>query len=354
MKRGSVCNSDGAALRFLAEHAHTLKGKSMWAHRAVLELNAKTALARVLPRSSAGEAVLACDASASAYGAFMSGDEEWRMVWDFSQSEIVAELSSTVREVRSFVKALQGLQRAGQVHEGRAVQIWTDSQAAYACCSRMSGKEPVFEEVKQLHLLAWEYGVQLSFVWVPREHEALVAADHLSKWQDKGDWRFARTLARQQVFDVTGLPELDCMASKQAHMCDAYFSAVYDGKCLAVDGWLQDWSVWPKRAGRSGKPRCWVFPPVSQVAAALSKVERDQANAIVVMPRSESAEVSRTLARLPVRRRIELNGPQRVMVTPTRRVPRAARAGGWKNAVTSCMDTVVAFKPQRAARLNQY
>ena len=111
------------------------------------------------------------------------------MVKDVSHKEIDAELLSKVREIRGFVEALRGLQQGGRLKPGLAVQIWTDSQAAYACCacSRMRGNESVFAEVRDLR--AWAAEVCLSFVWVPRSHEALVAADHLSKWEDGGSSR---------------------------------------------------------------------------------------------------------------------------------------------------------------------
>ena len=165
----------------------------------MLEVNADSALRRTMPNSSAARIVLACDASASAYGAFVSGDKEWRMVKDLSHKEIDAELSSTVREIRGSVEALRGLQQGGRLRAGLAVQILTDSQAAYACCSRMRGSESVFAEVRHLYLRAWAEVVCLSFVWVPRSHEALVAADHLSKWEDGSDWQFSRAFARTDI-----------------------------------------------------------------------------------------------------------------------------------------------------------
>ena len=141
------------------------------------------------------------------------------MVKDLSHAEMCAELSSTVREVRGSVEALRGLNLSNRLQPGAAVQIWSDLQAAYACCSRMRCNTKVFAEVKDLHLLAWETEVRLSFVWVPRSHEALVAADHLSKWEDGGDWQFSRMFAQQQIFDEGREPDIDCLASaKRSHV----------------------------------------------------------------------------------------------------------------------------------------
>lgn len=113
-------------------------------------------------------------------------------------------------------------------------------------------------------------------------------------------------------------------------MCSLYYSAVYDGQCVAVDGMVQPWDSWPQRAFRPGKPLLWVFPPRALLVESLLKIEREQARAVVVLPRTVSAEVSDVLRRLPVQREVLLNGPHRVMVQPTRRVPAQAAGGGWK------------------------
>jgi hypothetical protein len=175
-------------------------------------------------------------------------------------------------------------------------------------------------------------------VWVPREHEVLQCADALSKWQDAGDWKLSRTFAEQQVFRVLGTPQLDCLASAGARMCDLYFSEMYDGGCVAVDGYRQHWGRWPARAGpmHGEKPLCWVFPPGGRLYEALTKIGRDQAEAIVVMPRCVSAACEARLRELPVVSTVLLKGPHAAMVQPTSRVPAQHSAGGWKMPMRAC------------------
>jgi ribonuclease HI len=124
----------------------------------VLELNAEGALQRVRETSTAQQLYLACDASATGYGALLQGDGHWKMAQFMSEREVLAvqrnELSSTVREVTCFLVALQELQRSGRLSRGMGVQVWTDSQAAYADCVRMQGPPTVFCVVKDVHLLA--------------------------------------------------------------------------------------------------------------------------------------------------------------------------------------------------------
>lgn len=318
------------AVDFVVSNLHQLNGKTMWQATPLLELNASQALSRASAISSQRTLVLACDASDTAYGAFVSGSEQWRMVRDLSPDEVQADLSSTVREVRGFERALQELDRSGKLCPGLVVQIWTDSQAAYASCVRMRGNTSVFAEVKALYLLAWRASVELQFVWVPREHEMLRAADELSKWRDGSDWRFSRTFARQQLFRVMGVPDIDCLASAQAHMCPVYYSAMYDGMCAAVEGMLQRWDVWPQRSNRRGKPLCWVFPPVTMIPAVLQKIKRERAEAIIVLPRELPADTQTELRRLRLSHAVQLCGPHASMVVATSRVPQHASAGGWK------------------------
>ena len=325
-----VSSSDVTALGFLVDNLDSLNGCQMRTEAPVLELNSEAALARKLPRSSAELLVLACDASDTAFGGFVSGLDQWWMVKDMSREEQAAGLSSTLREIMGFREAMRALAAEGRLHGGRKVQIWTDSQAAYACCVRMRGSGQIFQEVCELHRLAWRTDVQLSFVWVPREHEALRAADSLSKWQDKGDWAFSRTFAAQQLFPSMGEPDIDCLASSWASMCKRYYSAVYDGQCAAVDGLGQRWDQWPRRAPGKGKPLCWVFPPVAMSAEALLKIERERAEAIVVLPRQGHAAVAEILQRLPISAEVAITGPHWAMVRPTSRVPTQTAAGGWR------------------------
>lgn len=201
----------------------------------------------------------------------------------------------------------------------------------------MRGVPPVFAAVKQLYLLAWDYGVMLEFVWVPRSHEKLQYADYLSKRADATDWCFSRQFALHLVFDrLQRTPDIDCLASHAAHICDTYFSAIYDGQCVAVDGFRQHWARWPTPVlpPFPAKPLCWVFPPLSLAPQATRKVYYDRADAILVLPRTPPAPVARLLtaigAQAAVTHRIMLTGPHARMVFPSPLVPPRAADGGWK------------------------
>lgn len=330
--------ADGRFITFWQQHLHTLNGHtwdSRWKNTTPL-----------IPASLAHQTFptiplrVASDASESAFGAFLPDHPGWAMSLPFTDDQTAAvaanQFSSTTREVEGFVAAYRELQRTGTLHDRKHVQIWTDSQAAFADCTRMRGTPEVFQAVATLHLLAWQDGVMLEFVWVPRSHQFLQYADHLSKLQDPTDWCFSRTFAHTLIFEpLSTTPDIDCLASHSAHVCNTYFSELFDGHCCAVDGLRQPWDQWPStvRATRA-KPLCWVFPPPSLALVATRKVLTDRADAILVLPRALPPTVDTVLHRIraaaATTHMIPLTGPHRHMVFPSRRVPARAAAGGWK------------------------
>jgi hypothetical protein len=220
-----VDEADKSFLDFWAQNVHRLNGRG-WEHAIAptIQVNAEAFHRAPIP-TSPRHLRLVSDASEHAFGAFLPGtDEAWDMSIMFTSDQALAmsqnEFSSTAREVTGFYTALQELHRTGRLAGVNHVQIWTDSQAAYADCTRMRGVPPVFHAVKCLYLLAWEHGIALEFVWVPRSHETIRYADFLSKRLDPTDWCFSRTFARNLVFDVLHItPDIDCLASSSAHMC---------------------------------------------------------------------------------------------------------------------------------------
>jgi hypothetical protein len=255
----------------------------------------------------------------------------------FTATVVESKHSSTKREVLAQRLALQELLRAqGEQLRGRQIQIWGDNQAAISDCQRMRGCPPVLEEVRKLYLLAWKYELRLSFVWQPRNQEDLVRADALSKRSDHSDWRLSRKFAREQIFPRLGWPSVDCLASRQAHQVETYFASMWDGKCTAVDGWAQNWAAWPEEVQQecgAQKPLCFVFPPLSKVGEALRKVRRERAEVILVCPIALRPGLHHQLESMPQGGRVQLQGPFRAMLQPTRAVPEEIRKGGWKVAL---------------------
>jgi hypothetical protein len=279
---------------------------------------------------------LVTDASESGIGAHVRQGlaQPWQAAISFGSDVMDGRHSSTKREVLAQRLALKELLRThSRQVRGRQVQIWGDNQAAIADCKRMRGCPLVLEEVRKLYLLAWGHQLRLSFVWQPRSQRDLVRADLLSKRTDPSDWRLSRKFAREQIFPQLGWPDVDCFASQEAHQVETYYAAVWDGKCKAVDGWAQNWAGWPEGIGLPRRPLCFVFPPVHKVGEALSKINREKAEAILVCPVRLRLSLSHQLESLPVRGTVRLQGPHQVLMQPTRAVPAEVRTGGWKVAL---------------------
>jgi hypothetical protein len=277
---------------------------------------------------------LVADASESGVGALVRGTG-WRAAMPFPDDVAKAGWSSTKREVYGAHKALQELLRtAPELVTSSHLQICGDNQAAIWDCQRMRGTTGVFTEVRKLYELACEHDLTLSFVWYPRENEHLRVADQLSKRVDEGDWCLSAKFAREQLFHRWGWPDIDCLASASARQpdCEWYFAACWDGRCAAVDGWAQHWGMWPESSVRSraGKPLCFVFPPVPKVGEALTKIAGDKTEAILVCPRSLRPGLQSLLDMVPIVGQVDLCGPHKSMIRPTRAVPLASSAGGWK------------------------
>ena len=249
--------------------------------------------------------------------------------------------SSTRREVDVFTTALRELQRSRpQLLQGGRVQIHSDSAAAVADCSRMRGAPDVFPAIRALFSCSpRELQLTLHFVWHPRTAAAARLADALSKHQDSSDWALSRTFAQQQIFGRLHIDArtqvLDCMASALAHQSEVYFAELWDEQGAAVDGLAQRWSRWPVGTDRSGKPVCFVFPPVGALLQAVLKVEAEQADALIVCPRIVQPAVSLVLRRLPAWQHagwcnpVQLHGEHKHMVRPTERVPAGVVRAGW-------------------------
>ena len=305
-------------LRFVADNMSALNGKP-WA----LEHTAAVMLKMVT------------DASEIGYGAHaVTAMGQWRLAQPFTAAEQArmdaGSFSSTAREVHGYIAALSALAKEQpEAVQGANVQIVSDSSAAVADCERMAGNAAVFPAVRQLHLLAWQLQAMLSFIWQPRDSPELVLADGLSRLPDPTDFAFSQSIAQQQIFGPWGvMPTLDCFGSLNAQMCDTYFAAVNDGHCAAVNGLLQRWDQQPGTPGV--KPLCWVFPPPSMLTTALRKICSERAEALVVCPQRLSEQAQHLLEQLPQVQKRSCTAKHAGLVFPTRRVPQAVRAGGWK------------------------
>ena len=211
----------------------------------------------------------------------------------------------------------------------------------------MRGGTTSFPWVAKLHLAAARPGVVIAVSWQPRTSPVMRIADAYSKYQDPTDWRLSWTFVGQQIARhahsvVRGAhtwpPAIGLFASVAAkrQCCAAYYSEIYDRRCLAADAFLQGWApvpstyppVWAAR-----RPLLFAFPPVKTLQQVLSKIAADKANVWLVCPQSYTlpVHVLHALQCLPRAAQWDLNRGRdpHVMVTPSKRVPPVARRQRW-------------------------
>ena len=92
-------------------------------------------------------------------------------------------------------------------------------------------------------------------------------------FNDQREWKLdPRVLT--DVFTLFGKPDLDLFASRLNFQLPRYVSWIPDPNAVAVDAFTLDW----------GTQYNYAFPPFSRILQVLQKLERDQAEIILVAP----------------------------------------------------------------------
>ena len=123
------------------------------------------------------------------------------------------------------------------------------------------------------------------------------------------------------------------LASFRACQVDLYVAEHSDGQCAAVNAWAQHWGQWLPRTQpqqrQARNPVIFLFPQVSKLSAALSKIVQNFADCILVCPQRLPAALAAALRTLPSIAHTMLRGKPSDMVQATERVPADVHAGGW-------------------------
>lgn len=313
------------------------------------ELNGQPWNGRVRPAVK-----LVVDSSRSDTGAH-APRAAWEAVLPFSEAERrgmqTGSLSSTEAEALGILRALEEAIRTGLVpcNGMGAVQFVCDNKGTISAMNYMRGGKKVFPVVAQTHILARKSDITLTFAWEPRTNVDVTIADAYSKFHDVTDWRLARSILRKQVaahgdsgVRVLFPPDVDMMASSEAHQVENYVAQMWDGRCAAQNAWVQDWGEdylggrWAKEHGR--QPIVFLFPMAHQLPDVLYKIRQDRALAWVICSRYLRGIEEQSVAKLPVRARfnIQCRDVSR-LVTPTRFNPAAANGDTWKTPLQALL-----------------
>lgn len=265
---------------------------------------------------------LVVDTSETASGAFLVGSA-WKAYLPLTALEQALRqediLSSTEAELLGILRALNECVRTLAVPaDGTgAVQVLCDNQGAVSALTHMRGGPRVFPVVAQVYRLAAQYQLVLTFAWRRRSTAEIVLADKYSKLDDETDWRLSRSVLWHQVkrhaqsWADAGFfpPDIDMMASHQAHQVSSYVSRFWDGSCIAQDAMVQHWSKWPAGSAprRAGRPPClFLFPPAADLPQVLMKIDSERPTVWLVCTRYMREIDERYMAQWPVKARFPL------------------------------------------------
>jgi len=190
-------------------------------------------------------------------------------------THIQRDLSSTHREL---VAILALLVKKGHELKGHRITNWTDSVNAERVIARGSSKPQLQHLALMIHRLARHFNVSLRVVWTRRTDPRIKIADELSRGDiaDLDDFGlsapdFLQLEIVQQGFDF------DLFATERNTRCPSYAAIRRDRWAAFRDAFsIPNWQTLGK---------VYAHPPPSAVAATITKLVRDGATGVLIVPR---------------------------------------------------------------------
>ena len=208
-------------------------------------------------------------------------------VMSFDATEIglmhANQLSSVFCEVKNVRLAVDTLVSQVGHHQvtGKVIVYTGDCMPALQDLQKMKGTVNVVPQVKQLFLFAAAHDTGLEFIWQPRESDALLHADMLSRVQDSSEIFLSKAAFKHVCMQSSrgvrwGFPTLDVFAggAHSQHQVSRFYSLFCTPKALAANAMLQN----------NRKGTLWVFPPFPLIGAVINKLLAEQVNAVVLLP----------------------------------------------------------------------
>jgi hypothetical protein len=223
---------------------------------------------------------LRIDASSVGYGGFIRAAHLpcLEVAGSFEPAE--SQLSSAAREIIGYVRAIKIVaEKMPRELRGSAILLLGDSQAAIGALRKFaSPSAPIHEQLTHLFELCSSGSFDTIPRWTPRDQ--LSDADDLSRRPDASDWGLTPDQVNQIMshFYVQQI-DLDVFASDIHHVVDKFISGFFVPGCTAVHALACNW-----RGFIPSKATIWVFPPLKALSVALSTIERNRIDAIIIMP----------------------------------------------------------------------
>uniref|UniRef100_A0A914XGM4 Reverse transcriptase domain-containing protein n=1 Tax=Plectus sambesii TaxID=2011161 RepID=A0A914XGM4_9BILA len=212
--------------------------------------------------------LIAADASATAAGAIYYDCEGRRHVASTSFDAVEAAQSSTYRELKTILFALQSF---SPLLRDRRIVVQTDNKGAVSIINKGSGR-PVLQTIAEQ---IYDFGVKraclITPVWVPREQNA--EADEASRIVDYDDWGVKSSFFR--ICEKRWGPYLiDRFADHRNTKVSRFNSKFYVPGSEAVDALACHW----------GGEMNWLCPPISLVVQTIQHLRDCKAKGTIVVP----------------------------------------------------------------------
>jgi hypothetical protein len=170
---------------------------------------------------------------------------------------------------------LLGLQTFGKDKNGSHIRILCDNTTAVNILNHMgtSHSEPCNRMAKMI----WEWCISKS-IWISIAHipgkQNLVADYESRRNQRESEWMLNKALLSDALGKLNFQPEIDLFASRVNKQFPKYTSYRPDPSAFAIDAFMLQWA----------SLKFYAFPPFSVIGAVLSKIQREEAVGVCVLP----------------------------------------------------------------------
>ena len=176
-------------------------------------------------------------------------------------------------ELKAILKAIQGyhLYWQGRKH----IRIKSDNTTAIAYVNNMGGT--VSQKCNNLSKFIWEFCTGQG-VWISAEHipgSKNNIADHMSrKFNENTEWQLDQHIFIKLLKYFSVKPSIDLFASDLNKQLTKYCSWQPDPKAFGIDAFNMTWTDYI----------FYAFPPFSLVGKSISKIIREKATGLMIIP----------------------------------------------------------------------
>ena len=211
------------------------------------------------------EVVLFTDASEHGWGAHVEAKTAGGR-W----TDVESQFHINVLELKAIFLALKALCRVKGMH----VKVMTDNTTALAYIKHMGGVRS--SDCDEVARQIWSW-CETNAIWITIAHipgKLNVVADYKSRhFSDNVEWKL-RPQNFDHICDIFGHPDVDLFASRLNKQIDVFVSWHPDPDAFAVDAFTMSWA----------NTFFYAFPPFSCVARCISKILKEGACGILVVP----------------------------------------------------------------------